>query len=137
MACNKVTLLGRLGATPELRDLGTDDNGREKSVTSFRIAVQRRMAKNAEHPEADWFNCTAWNGLGKTISTYFDKGSRILVTGRLQNDNWETPEGEKRISTKIIVEDFDFIDTKKDTDNSHEQGGFSVGAEKVEEDLPF
>ena len=74
---NKVELIGRLTAQPQLKY--TNSN---KPVCSFSVAVNKRI--NGEN-NADFINCVAWNTTAEFVSKYFNKGQAIAVIGRLQN----------------------------------------------------
>lgn len=113
MNVNKVTLGGRLTADPEIRFVN------DKSVVSFSIAVDRSFNKE----KTDFFNCTMWGKRAETIHKHFHKGSRILLCGRIENDSWEA-DGVKKYSTKIVMDDFWFVDKKSDNETQKETGGF-------------
>lgn len=125
---NKVFELGRITATPEVREAG------ENKVCNFRIAVDKRMGKNADHPEANFFGCTAWGKTAEIIATYFNKGDRILVSGRLENRRYEDKDGATRTVTEIIVEDFDFIEKKNTSDGSNKVGVNTNTSNSYDED---
>ena len=108
---NKVILAGRLTADPELKKT-TNTN---TSVCRFGIAINRRFNKNAEQQQVDYFNCTAWSATAEFISNYFRKGSSICISGRIQNNTWTDQQGNKRISTDVIVEDAYFVDSRGET----------------------
>jgi single-strand DNA-binding protein len=105
---NKTIIAGRLTADPELR---TTQNG--VSVTSFTVAVNRRMAKDGE-TQADFFNVTAWRATAEFVTKYFRKGSSICVTGLLQNRSWEK-DGQKHYATEIVADEVYFVDSKNET----------------------
>ena len=107
---NKVILVGRLAKDPELR---TTTNG--TSVCSFPIAVDRRFKRDGQ-PTADFFNITAWGKQGEVISQYLSKGRQIALSGRIQNRSYTAKDGTKRYVTDIILEEFDFIGSRNDTD---------------------
>lgn len=106
---NKVVLAGHLTATPELRQT---PNG--VSVTTFSIAVNRRVGRAAEGQPAqqsvDFFNLVAWRSVADFITRYFKKGSAICVTGSIQNRTWTDQQGNKRYATEIIVDEAFFVD---------------------------
>lgn len=104
---NKVILGGRLTADPELK---TTQSG--ISVTSFRIAVNRRPGKDGES-QTDFFTVNAWRGTAEFISKYFRKGSCICVTGTMQTRTWEK-DGVKHTVTEIQADDATFVDGKND-----------------------
>ncbi len=98
---NNVTLVGNLTRDPELR---FTQSGR--GVASFGLAVNRRYQMNGEwQEETSFFNVVAWGDLGENASASLNKGSRIVVTGRLQQREYETREGEKRTVVEIIADD--------------------------------
>ena len=105
---NRIVLIGRNTKDIELR---TTTSGVE--VANFTLAANRNY-KNAEGVyEADFINCVAYKGLAKTISTYVKKGDRLAVDGRIQTRNYTNSEGNKVYVTEVIVENIDFIETKK------------------------
>ena len=112
---NKIEILGRLVKDPELR---TTSSG--TPVTSFTLAVNRKFSKDGDR-QADFFNIVAWQKSAEFAYKYFKKGQQIAVVGRLENRSWEDKEGNKRVSTEIIAEDFDFADSKKDTEEVQER----------------
>ena len=153
---NKVILGGRLTADPELRTTSTG-----VSVVSFTVAVNRRYVNknNEDQPQADFIYCTAWRSTAEFISRYFRKASSICVVGSIQTRNWTDPQGQKRFSTDVVVDEAMFVDAKSDrptgqvADNaSYTPDGYGSGApsfgggegeapkfEEIagEEDLPF
>lgn len=105
---NKVFLLGRLVANPEMRY--TQNN---TPVAGFRIAVDRKTkADNRENKVTDFFEITAWDKLGEFVCRWFAKGHRILVAGRIQNRQWTDKEGNTRYSTDIVAEELHFADAR-------------------------
>ena len=98
---NTVTLVGNLTKDPELR-YTTGGRG----VASFGLAVNRRWQSNGEWQEAvSFFNVVAWADLGENAAASLTKGSRCMVTGRLEQRSYETREGEKRNITEVIADD--------------------------------
>ena len=98
---NTVTLVGNLTKDPELR-YTTGGRG----VASFGLAVNRRWQSNGEWQEAvSFFNIVAWADLGENAAASLSKGSRCMVTGRLEQRSYETREGEKRNITEVIADD--------------------------------
>lgn len=102
---NKVILMGNLTRDPELRSIPSG-----QQVASFSLAVNRTWKNaNGEQQEAvDYIDCNAWGKPGEIITQYMKKGSAILVSGRLQQRQWEQ-EGQKRSKVEIVVEDFNFV----------------------------
>ena len=108
---NKVILMGNLVADPEFK---TTPNG--VAVTTFRIAVGRRFAKQGDEVTADFFNIVAWRGLAEFVSKYFTKGRSIVVVGSLQNRSYTDQQGQKRVFTEIIADECTFAGN---TGNGH------------------
>lgn len=101
MTTNTVTLIGNLTRDPELR---FTTGGR--AIASFGLAVNRRYQQNGEWQEqVSFFNVTCWGDLGENVATSMTKGSRIIVTGRLEQRSWETSEGEKRTVVEVIADE--------------------------------
>lgn len=104
MAFNKTILMGRLTADPELRETASGH-----SVVNFTIAVDRGYG---EDKKVDFFPVQAWDGRAETIARNFGKGRPILVSGQLQNRQWEDNKGSKHTTTEIIATEFAFCDAK-------------------------
>ena len=101
MADNSVTLVGNITREPELRFTGGG-----KGVASFGLAVNRRYQVNGEWQEkVSFFNIVAWDSLGENAAASLHKGHRIIVTGRLEQRDYETREGEKRTVVEIIADE--------------------------------
>jgi single-strand DNA-binding protein len=98
---NNVTLVGNLTRDPELR---YTQSGR--GVASFGLAVNRRYQQNGEWQEqTSFFNIVAWGDLGENAAASLNKGHRIVVTGRLQQREYETREGEKRNTVEVVADE--------------------------------
>ncbi len=101
MASNSVTLIGNLTRDPELR-YTTGGRG----VASFGLAVNRRYMQNNEWQEqTSFFNIVCWGDLGENVAATLTKGSRTIVTGRLEQRSWETQDGEKRSVVEVIADE--------------------------------
>lgn len=86
---NRVILMGRLTADPELKKTNSDI-----SVTSFSLAVDRNYGKGADR-QTDFINCVAWRQTAEFISRYFSKGRLMAVEGSLQVRNYVGPQREQ------------------------------------------
>ena len=102
---NKVILLGRLTADPELRQ--TPSN---VPVASFTVAVNRPFNKNAAERQADFIDCVAWRNSAEFVSKYFTKGKPILVEGRLQVRSYEDKQGNKRRAYEVVCDNISFVE---------------------------
>ena len=114
---NKVIMIGRLAADPELRFTQSG-----KAVATYRLAVDRRFKQEGQ-PEADFFPCVAWGQNGEFASKHLHKGTKIAIEGRLQTRAWDK-DGEKRYATEIIVEPHEFCEKKTESSDS-DFGGYA------------
>lgn len=117
---NKVILMGRLTAAPELKQT---PNG--VSICRFSIAVDRRWAKDGDEKKADFFNIVAWRQTAEFVCKYFTKGSAILIDGALQTDSWTDQNGQKHYTTDIVASEVSFCESKKNS-----EGRFSLQQSK-------
>jgi single-strand DNA-binding protein len=101
MADNSITLVGNLTRDPELR-FTTGGRG----VASFGIAVSRRYQVNGEWQEqTSYFNIVAWGQLGENAASTLTKGMRVVVSGRLEQREYQNREGEKRTAIEINADE--------------------------------
>ncbi len=98
---NRVFLLGNLTADPESRDLPTGG-----IVTDLRLAVNRKYRNRDGElaEEVSFIDCTAYGRTAEVARDYLRKGRPAFLEGRLQQDRWETGDGEKRSKLKVVVE---------------------------------
>lgn len=106
MNINKVILMGRLTADPELKT-----SANNVSIVQFTVAVNRRYAKEGQQ-NVDFIDCTAFSRSAEFLSKYFRKGSSIIVFGNIQVDQWKDKEGHSRRSTRVIVDELQFGESK-------------------------
>ena len=105
---NKVILMGRLTRDPEMR-VSQGDNA--LNIAKFSLAVDRKGQKNGEK-ETDFFNCTAFGKQADFVDRYLKQGTKILLVGRVQNDNYTNKEGQKVYSVQIITEEIEFAESQ-------------------------
>ena len=135
---NKVILKGNITRDIELKDIGND-----KKVANFSIAVRRDYKNQSGEYETDFFNCSAFGNTADFLSKFFSKGSQMLLIGHLQNNQWETDSGEKRIATNVIVESVEFCGSKQQNNTTNdfeefaEHSGVNVNVIGDDEPLPF
>lgn len=107
---NKTILSGRLTRDPEVRYSQSGN-----AFARVGIAVDRPFSKNKE---VDFFNLVAFGKTAEFLGKWFEKGSKLLVEGRLQISEYEDKEGIKRKSADVIVDNVEFADGKKKQPNS-------------------
>ena len=110
---NKVVLLGRLTKDPELRYA----EGSGTAVCRFTVAINRQLKKD----ETDFINCVAFGKTGETIAQYITKGRQIAITGSIRTDSYDAKDGTKRYTTDVIVETFEFVESKKKETNEFDK----------------
>lgn len=126
----KFMCIGRLTKDVELN---TTTNG--VNVAKFSIAVNRRFKDENGESIADFFNVVAWRGLGENIHKYCKKGSKVFISGEVQNRSWDKEDGTKAYITEIVANECEFLDNK----NNNENNGTTL--QKIDEpnddSLPF
>lgn len=101
MADSTVTLVGNLTRDPELR---FTQGGR--AVATLGMAVSRRYQVNNEWQEqTSFFNVVCWGTLGENAAASLAKGTRIMVTGRLEQRSYETQDGDKRSIVEVVADE--------------------------------
>ena len=121
---NKVIILGRLTANPEIRYTQAG-----KAVASITLAVNKPFGADS----ADFINCVAWEKLAEIIGNNLSKGSQVLVEGRMQNRSYENNQGEKRFITEVVLNNIEFVGSKKKNETNTD----SFGTEVQDEEIPF
>ncbi|MBO4325568.1 MAG: single-stranded DNA-binding protein [Lachnospiraceae bacterium] len=149
---NKVILMGRLTRDPEVR---YSQGANSTAVARYSIAVDRRFKRDGE-PDADFFNCTVFGRGAEFAEKYLKQGTKIVITGRVENDNYTNKDGQKVYGTRILVEEQEFAESKNaaaagsGSGNSFAGNGFGSAApapsagegfmdipDGVNEELPF
>ncbi len=124
---NKVILMGRLTRDPEVR---YSQGASQTAVARFSIAVDRRFKREGE-PDADFFNCTAFGKQAEFIERYLRKGVKVVVCGRIQNDNYTNKEGQMVYSVRVMVDEIEFAESKNASagngDGGYNGGGYMGG----------
>ena len=80
------------------------------SVCTFSLAVSRRFTNQAKERQTDFFNIVCWRVLADNCGRYLKKGSKVGVSGTIQNRDYEAKDGTKRYITEIIAEEVEFLD---------------------------
>ena len=117
---NRCILVGRLTRDPEV----SFSEKAQMSVAKFTVAVDRISKKDGE-PEADFFNCVAFDRAAEFAEKYFRQGMRVLVSGRIQTGSYVNKEGQKVYTTEVILDDQEFADSKG---AASEMGGYAQAA---------
>lgn len=136
---NKVILLGRLGADPEVRYTLEG-----KPVTHLRVATNEVIVRADGEKEVitDWHRVIAFGKLAENCGMYLNKGSRVLIEGKLKTRSFEDKQGVKRTVVEIWAEEISFLDPmKRQEREAQEQEGELQEGQVVQglgdEDIPF
>ncbi len=133
---NKVILIGRLGADPEIR---YTPSGAE--VANFRIATTEVWTnKNGEKEErTEWHRIVAWRNLAKICGEYLSKGRLVYIEGRIRTRSWEDKDGNKRTVTEIEATDMKMLGGPPGEGRKAKEPAPAeeVPPAKEEEDIPF
>lgn len=108
---NKVFLIGRLTATPEIKY--TTSN---KAYTRFSLAVDNRFNQGT-----DFINVVVWNKQAENVCNYLEKGSLVMVEGNISVSNYEDKEGNKRTMTDIVAQNIQFLSKKQSTNETQQE----------------
>lgn len=119
---NKVILMGRLTRDPEVRYTQGDN---PMAIARYTLAVDRRFNRNGDDAAADFIGCVAFGRSGEFAEKYFRKGTKIVVTGRIQTGSYTNKDGNKVYTTDVVVEDQEFAESKNAS--SHNGDGFGGG----------
>lgn len=136
---NKVILMGRLTKDPNIRYTQGET---PMCVAKYTIAVNRRAAGK---DQADFIGCTSFGKAGEFVEKYLKKGSKIIITGRIQTGSYTDQEGTKRYTTEVVTEEIEFAESKAvatsqrggEDDSDTGDNGFMTVTEEDEEGLPF
>lgn len=104
---NKVMLIGRLTAKPELRYTGSNI-----PYTRFSLAVNRTFSNAQGQRETDFINIVVWRKQAENVCRYLDKGSLASVEGRIQTGSYDDKDGSKRYTTDVVADSVQFLESK-------------------------
>ncbi len=120
---NKVILMGRLTRDPEVR---YSQGESAMAIARYTLAVDRRFNRGGDEKSADFIGCVAFGKSGEFAEKYLRKGTKIVVTGRIQTGSYTNRDGVKVYTTDVVVEDQEFAESKNSSAASG--GGFTGGA---------
>jgi single-strand DNA-binding protein len=103
---NKVIIVGRLGADPEMKTISAG-----QTVTRLNVATSEAWTgKDGQKQErTEWHRITVWGKLAEICGKHLSKGRQVYVEGRLQTRQWEDPQGQKRYTTEIVANTVQFL----------------------------
>lgn len=136
---NKCILMGNLTRDPEIRYSQGENS---LAIARFSLAVNRRFSRDGEE-DTDFFNCTAFGKQAEFVEKYFRKGSRMLLSGRIQNNNYTNDKGEKVYGVQVVAEEIEFGERKNNDSTQNNvsskpaNNDFMEINDGIEDGLPF
>ena len=127
---NKVELLGRVGADPEMKYTASGI-----TVTQLRLATDRGR-KNGES-ETDWHTVVVWDKLAEAVAQYVEKGQRLYVAGRLVQNSWQGDDGQRRYRTEVHAQEVVFLDSSRNGNDGNGNHANTGANAQTDDDLPF
>lgn len=107
---NKVMLIGRLGADPEVRYMPNGD-----AITNITLATNRRWKDKQtgeRREETEWHRVVFYRGLAKVAGEYLKKGSQAYIEGRIRTRKWQGQDGQDRYTTEILADEMHMLDSR-------------------------
>ena len=130
---NKVILMGRLVAEPDVRNTPSG-----VSVTTFSLAVDRGYAKPGEEKQVDFIQIVCWRSTADFVGKYFSKGQLVAVEGAIRTRNYTDQSGTKRYITEVVANEVFFAEGKKQQQQPTESGAMNpLDVQYSDSDLPF
>ena len=157
---NKVILMGRLTRDPDVR-YSQSQSGEQMCIARYTLAVDRRFARRGQDGNdqtADFISCVAFGKSGEFAEKYLKKGTKMIISGRIQTGSYTNKDGVKVYTTEVVVEDQEFAESKNSSSNGGSYGdsysnnasapasnpaptaagdGFMNIPDGIEEELPF
>ena len=112
---NRVMLIGRLTAKPELRYTGSN-----LPFARFSVAVNRTFNNAQGERQTDFINVIVWRKQAENVCNFLNKGSLVSVEGRLQTGSYDDKDGNKRYTFDVALDNFEFVESKKSQEASAE-----------------
>lgn len=140
---NKVILMGRLTRDPDVR---YTQGPEQKCIARYTLAVDRRKPKDSEGQQADFISCVAFGKAGEFAEKYCHKGTKLVVSGRIQTGSYTNRDGQKVYTTDVVVEEQEFAESKSSGENGQQEAqgqqkaqdtGFMDIPDGAQNDLPF
>lgn len=137
---NKVLLMGNL-----TRDVELKQTAGNQSVAEIGLAVNRRFKDRDgnDREETTFVDCEAWGRTAEVMAQYLAKGRPVFIEGRLKLDSWQDQSGNKRSKMRVVVEGFQFIDSKGGGNSGGGRGSAPQQREQAatasagDDDIPF
>jgi single-strand DNA-binding protein len=132
---NKVILMGRLTKDPDIRYTSGENS---TAVARYSLAVDRRYKRDGE-PTADFINCVVFGKSAEFAEKYLHKGTKLVITGRIQTGSYTNKDGVKVYTTDIMVEEQEFAESKNSGGSTvaKTDDDFMKIEDGIDDELPF
>ena len=130
---NKVILMGRLTRDPEVRYSQGENS---MAIARYSLAVDRRFNRGDEN-NTDFINIVAFGKAGEFAEKYLHKGTKVLVTGRIQTGSYTNKDGQKVYTTDVVAEDQEFAESKNASSGEGGSGNYTRSSAPVAADGDF
>ena len=129
---NKVVLMGRLTRDPDVRYTQGQD---QKCIARYTLAVDRRKARDSEGQQADFISCVAFGKAGEFVEKYCHKGTKMVISGRIQTRSYTNRDGQKVYTTDVVAEEQEFAESK--SAGNGERENTALGQQADQQDTGF
>ncbi|MBO5325337.1 MAG: single-stranded DNA-binding protein [Lachnospiraceae bacterium] len=130
---NKVILMGRLTRDPDVRYSQGENS---MAIARYSLAVDRRFNRGDEN-NTDFINIVAFGKAGEFAEKYLHKGTKVLVTGRIQTGSYTNKDGQKVYTTDVVAEDQEFAESKNASSGEGGSGNYARSSAPVAADGDF
>lgn len=130
---NKVILMGRLTRDPDVRYSQSENS---MAIARYTLAVDRRFNRGEEN-NTDFINIVAFGKAGEFAEKYLHKGTKVLVTGRIQTGSYTNKDGQKVYTTDVVAEDQEFAESKNASSGEGGSGNYTRSSAPVAADGDF
>ena len=134
--------MGRLTRDAEIR---SSQGENPTTIARYTLAVDRRFKRDGDQT-ADFINCIAFGKSAEFAEKYFHKGTKVVVTGRIQTGSYTNKDGQKVYTTDVVVEDQEFAESKATSQQNQQSNnsapvsdgdGFMNIPDGIDEEMPF
>lgn len=128
---NKVIIMGRLTRDPVIRYTQGDES---ICTARYTLAVDRRYKRDGQ--TADFINCLAFGKAAEHANSYYKKGLKIVVSGRIQTGSYTNKDGNKVYTTDVVVEEQEFAESRAAADKATDDDFMRI-PDGADEEMPF
>lgn len=132
---NNIIVIGRLTKDPEIR-VFTNSENKSTTIARFTVAVDKRNKDKG----TNFFSCVAFGKTAEFAEKYLKKGTKMVVSGEMNNETYQATDGDKRTIWEITVDQMTFAESKGNNTEpipAKDADGFMTIPESINEDLPF